>query len=253
MSAIARSGLLLALLLVIGLDCSSAQTDPGAGAGGAQTGSGGSMSGAGGAGTGGNGVGGITVSGSGGTTPGGPGGAGTGGAGTGTGGRTTTGSGGAPAGSGGATGGGGVAAAVPSAGCGRGGRPANGEVTVTNDHIYDFPATYDGRTPMPLLIGLHANANPYTQIQGLTNGTRLATGFIRAFPKSQGQGWVLATDAANITTMYGDLLANYCVDTSRVFLTGHSSGAQMVVQMLCVSGGETRFKAVAPVAASKYC
>jgi poly(3-hydroxybutyrate) depolymerase len=48
-----------------------------------------------------------------------------------------------------------------------------------------------------------------------------------------------------------DVLANYCIDTSRMFATGHSSGAQMVVQLLC--NGETRFKAVAPVAASKYC
>jgi len=49
------------------------------------------------------------------------------------------------------------------------------------------------------------------------------------------------------------LLANYCVDTSRVFLNGHSSGAQMTVQMMCVAGGDKRFKAFAPVAASKYC
>jgi poly(3-hydroxybutyrate) depolymerase len=36
-----------------------------------------------------------------------------------------------------------------------------------------------------------------------------------------------------------------------VFLAGHSSGAQMAVQILC--NGDTRYKAVAPVAASKYC
>ena len=126
-------------------------------------------------------------------------------------------------------------------------------VTVTNDHIYDFPASYDGRTPMPLLIALHAAGNPYTQLEGLSNGTRLETSFVRAFPKSAGSAWVFATDAAHVTTVYADLLANYCIDTSRVFATGHSSGAQMVVQMLCASGGETRFRAVAPVAASRYC
>jgi polyhydroxybutyrate depolymerase len=41
------------------------------------------------------------------------------------------------------------------------------------------------------------------------------------------------------------------VDTNRVFATGHSSGAQMIVQMLCA--GERRFKGAAPVAASRYC
>src|SRR5262249_10522347 len=48
------------------------------------------------------------------------------------------------------------------------------------------------------------------------------------------------------------LIQSYCIDTSRVFLTGHSSGAQMTVQIMC-AGNETRFKGVAPVAASKYC
>lgn len=143
--------------------------------------------------------------------------------------------------------------AVPSAGCGKSGRPANGVVTVESDHIYNFPANYDGKKALPLLIALHANGNPYTQLQGVSNGTRLETNFVRAFPKSAGAGWVLNTDAARISAVYDDLLANYCVDTSRVFLTGHSSGAQMAVQLLCVAGGERRFKAVAPVAASKYC
>jgi polyhydroxybutyrate depolymerase len=126
-------------------------------------------------------------------------------------------------------------------------------VTVANDHIYTFPTRYDGTTPMPLVIGLHANGNPNTQLQGLTNGTRLETNFVRAFPKSTGAGWVIGTDASRITAVYNDLLANYCIDASRAFLTGHSSGAQMVVQLLCASGGEMRFKAVAPVAASRYC
>jgi poly(3-hydroxybutyrate) depolymerase len=132
-------------------------------------------------------------------------------------------------------------------------RPSGGKVTVANDHIYDFPPSYDGKTPMPLLIALHAAGNPYTQLEGLTNGTRLETGFVRAFPKSAGSAWVYNTDAAKVTGVYNDLVANYCIDTSRVFATGHSSGAQMVVQLLCASGGEMRFKAVAPVAASKYC
>ena len=142
---------------------------------------------------------------------------------------------------------------MPSAGCGKSGRPANGEVAGAGAHIYDFPASYDGTTPMPMVMALHANNNPETEIQGLSNGTRLATNFVRVFPKSAGAGWDITVDAARITTIFDDVLASYCVDTSRVFLTGHSSGAQMDVTMLCVKGGEKRFKAVAPVAASKEC
>jgi poly(3-hydroxybutyrate) depolymerase len=130
------------------------------------------------------------------------------------------------------------------------GRPANGVVT-QSDRIYNFPASYDGRTPMPLLLALHAAGNPNTQLQNITNGTRLADNFVRAFPKSAGSAWNYTTDVTKVNAVLDEVLANYCIDTGRIFGTGHSSGAQMVVQMLCK--GEKRFKGVAPVAASKYC
>lgn len=233
------------------------------GSGGA-TGTGGSNPGTGGTGSGGTATGG-TATGSGGASAGGAsatGGRGgtsttSGGAGGGLGGRPGSGgAGGGASASGGAAGGGaagGATAPVPSAGCGKGGRPAGGVVTVASSHIYNFPASYDGTTPMPLVIAMHGAGNSNTQLQGITNGTRLDSNFVRAFPKSSGSGWVIGTDGPRITTIYNELIATYCIDTSRVFATGHSSGAQMVVQMLCASGGEKRFKAVAPVAASKYC
>ncbi|HXI58408.1 MAG TPA: hypothetical protein VNO55_20215 [Polyangia bacterium] len=159
--------------------------------------------------------------------------------------------------SGGADGGGGSSGAVASAGCGKSGRPAGGRVIVNNDHIYDFPTTYDGTKPMPLIFMLHGANNPNTLIESQTNGSKLATNFVRVFPKSTGAAWSFSggtgADSQRLTMIYNDLLANYCVDTSRVFLSGHSSGAQMSVQMMCVPGGDKRFKAVAPVAASKYC
>ncbi len=124
-------------------------------------------------------------------------------------------------------------AAVPSAGCGKSGRPSGGRVMVTNDHIYDFPTSYDGTKPFPLLIGFHAAGNPIDQIEGLTNGSAFETNYVRAFPKSAGNEWVYNTDlASKAYKTYDDLMANYCIDKSRVFATGHSSGAQMIVQIL---------------------
>ncbi len=128
-------------------------------------------------------------------------------------------------------------------------------MTVTNDHIYDFPASYDGTKPFPLLIGFHAAGNPIDQIEGMTNNTDFATNYVRAFPKSAGNEWVYNTDlASKAYKVYDDLMANYCIDTSRVFATGHSSGAQMIVQILTHSDAakHMNFKAVAPVAASDY-
>lgn len=56
--------------------------------------------------------------------------------------------------------------------------------------------------------------------------------------------------------MYDELRASHCIDESRVFATGHSSGAQLIVQILLSShtadAQHLAFKAVAPVAASDY-
>lgn len=141
--------------------------------------------------------------------------------------------------------------ALPSAGCGRAGRPDGGIVSVDGDHIYQFPESYDGVTPMPLLFAFHANNNPNTQLQNVARGTDLERNFVLAFPKSSGAGWVLNTDAPRLDRWFDELETNYCIDTSRVFATGHSSGAQLIVQLLC--RGESRFRAVAPVASSMYC
>jgi poly(3-hydroxybutyrate) depolymerase len=164
---------------------------------------------------------------------------------------------GASAGGSAGTGGASASAPVPSQGCGMGGRPAGGEVSVDNDRIYSFPETYDGNTPFPLVLALHGANNPNTILQILSDGSRLEADFVRAFPKSSGSAWSFSggtgPDSQRISEIYDQLLAEYCIDTSRVFLTGHSSGAQMSVQMMCAAGGDPRFKAVAPVAASKYC
>ena len=47
------------------------------------------------------------------------------------------------------------------------------------------------------------------------------------------------------------LLSQACVDENRIYATGHSSGAQFLVQLLCSGDGD--FDAVAPVASSVYC
>lgn len=148
------------------------------------------------------------------------------------------------------------ASATPSAGCGKSARPGGGRISVPGDHNYTFPAAYDGRRPFPLLIGFHAAGNPIEQIENLTKGSEFETSFVRAFPKSKGSAWDYNADIAKVRAMYDDLMANYCIDTSRVFATGHSSGAQLIVQILTpahkADADHLRFKAVAPVAASRY-
>lgn len=146
------------------------------------------------------------------------------------------------------------ATAQGSEGCGKSGRPSSGSVTVAGDHIYDFPAGYDGTKPFPLLIGFHAAGNPIDQIKTLTKGSAFDSDYVRAFPKSAGNEWVYNTDLNKVLKVYDELMSSYCIDKSRVFATGHSSGAQMIVQILVHADAAKHvgFKAVAPVAASSY-
>lgn len=139
---------------------------------------------------------------------------------------------------------------TPSPGCGRSGRPPDGRV-VAGDRIYTFPESYDGSTPFPLLYGFHAAGNPIEQIYELTNGSSFEDTHVRAFGKSTGNEWIFGTDRGNVLEIYDDLMDNYCIDMDRVFATGHSSGAGMIMQLLAdqETHDHLRFRAVAPVAA----
>lgn len=178
----------------------------------------------------------------------------------------STGSGGSDGseGSGGSSDGGGKV--TPSAGCGTAQRPAGGKIYTANESWLLFPESYDGKTPFPVLFGFHgcggANGNRgdanRTEYTDLTNNTVFATEYVRAIPLSADAGgcWNYNNDIGRVKALYEKLTKEHCIDTSRVFATGHSSGAQFIVQIL--SGSRTadaayfNFKGVAPVAASSY-
>jgi polyhydroxybutyrate depolymerase len=168
--------------------------------------------------------------------------------------------GGSSGGNGGTIGDGGSAGTevpMPSPGCGKSARPAGGQVAVTGQSLHLFPAGYDGTKPFPLLIALHACGNPNTEFVGLTNGTGFETNYVRTFPNTPdgGQCWTNYNgDVARILSQYDDLLNNYCIDLKRVFGIAHSSGAQMLVNILShkTDAQHLNFKAVSPVAADQY-
>ena len=126
-------------------------------------------------------------------------------------------------------------------------------------HYLAFPESYDGSEPYPVLIGFHGcggvnrgTSADDTEWMRLTEASAFASDYVRAVPLSADGGgcWSYDTDIARIKAMYDELLESYCVDTSRVFATGHSSGAQMIVQILLQSHvGDAEhlgFAAVAP-------
>jgi poly(3-hydroxybutyrate) depolymerase len=137
--------------------------------------------------------------------------------------------------------------AQPSARCGAGGSSPAFNLPNT---LFTVPDGYDGVTPLPVVIAFHAAGNPNTQLRGILGGT-LQSDYIVFYPKSAGDGWSNGADAPKVDAIFDALDATACYDKNRVFATGHSSGAQFVVQRLCA--GESRWRAVATVASSVYC
>jgi predicted esterase len=171
------------------------------------------------------------------------------------------GSGGSAGGAGGKGGGGSgsTGTPTPSAGCSKGSKGTR--IAKTNEEIVDFPSSYDGTKPFPLLMMLHACGNPNNQWENLVSqrgATALSDEYVRWMPNTtaaSGQCWDnYNSNIQRITQQYDELLANYCIDTSRVFGTGHSSGAQMLVNILAhkSDADHLKIKGVAPVSADPY-
>jgi len=136
-------------------------------------------------------------------------------------------------------------------------RPSGGQVQVANTSIYKFPESYDGSKPFPLLIALHACGNPNTEFVSITDNTAFATDYVRSFPNTpdSGQCWSnYSGDVARVIAQYDELMSKYCIDQNRVFATAHSSGAQLLVNILShkADAEHLNLKGIAPVAADPY-
>jgi len=244
------SGFLSFSVLMLGVACSSSSTD----GGGAHGGSGGSATTAGGMsaiGGSSSSVGGFNMGGmaTGGSAPiaGAP---AAGGSGSSSGGASAGGSssGGASTG----TGGGSSHVIKASAGCAKG----STQVTIPNS-LVGVPPNYTGKDPVPVVIAFHAAGNDNTSMQNTFKNSDLAKKYLMVYPNSTSAttsnktGWSIQADKTRALEVQSAILTEACVDENRVYATGHSSGAQFVVSLLC--SGDGNFDAVAPVASSVYC
>jgi hypothetical protein len=138
------------------------------------------------------------------------------------------------------------AASMPSPGCGSGG----GAPSITDSRV-GTPMGYDGSTPVPVIFAFHAAGNGNDQLESRYGNTALGQNYLMIYPSGSGNGWNFSADKPRFDAIYDEVMNKACVDMNRVYATGHSSGSQFIVQLLC--DGEDRFKAVAPVASSVYC
>lgn len=149
-------------------------------------------------------------------------------------------------------GGGNNQAVKPSAGCAK----ASAQVTIPNS-LVSVPTGYNGKDPVRAVIAFHAAGNDNTSIQNAFKNSDLAKKYLMVYPNSTSAttanktGWSIQADKTRYLEVQAAVSSQACVDENRIYATGHSSGAQFVVSLLC--SGDADFDAVAPVASSVYC
>jgi polyhydroxybutyrate depolymerase len=141
---------------------------------------------------------------------------------------------------------GGVPAGVQSDGCGKAiTRPSpNTQQTMSvggtsRTYLLDVPSGADNKAPLVLIFALHGANMTNTQVVGSFNfDTRSSGKAITVYPQgdetASGARWT--SNEANwmyIQSLMTDLESRYCVDTSKVFLTGFSMGGGFTMDTAC--------------------
>jgi predicted esterase len=140
----------------------------------------------------------------------------------------------------------------PSAGCGKM-SPATGARTIMTGttkaakFMVALPPGYDPRKPYPLGFAFHGyNLDEKSCYEGPECvGFRTVVGAkaITVFPKSIGPGWeyplnLLAPNIQFVKDVIALMKAEYCVDETRIFVSGVSSGGQMTHHLSCQLGDQ---------------
>ena len=137
--------------------------------------------------------------------------------------------------------------------CGSGGSGGIvGEGTGTADgatYRFFVPQSYDGSTPVPLLVGLHGSGGNGQIMTGVWRSVAEEEGFVVLGPDwSDPAGWNTGGDIDAIFATIGEMAASYDLDLCRVYLNGFSAGAHLTY-VLGLSSSEV-FAALAPYAGS---
>jgi polyhydroxybutyrate depolymerase len=143
-----------------------------------------------------------------------------------------------------------------SSGCGQP-APANGEQTLTIDGVertflLDLPDGYDPNVALPLVFGFHGATTSAMSFRSAFYGNLLSAMSDEAIvvhPDALGDptAWNNQADVPFFDAMLARLEQTVCVDQSRVFATGHSSGGFFSNTLGCQRGDVLR--AIAPVSA----
>jgi len=147
---------------------------------------------------------------------------------------------------------GGETVAVGSPGCGSGtGLAGEFQAALPGgaaDYTVVLPPGYDGTTPLPLIFGFHGRNRTHIQFRDVDANqirTEMEPRAVMVYPKSQvGPGWNFTEEVQpNVDffeVIHARMLAEYCVDTTRTFAIGHSSGGYFSHILACRFGDRLR-------------
>jgi poly(3-hydroxybutyrate) depolymerase len=134
--------------------------------------------------------------------------------------------------------------------------PPSGALTITTggqeaNFNVNLPEDYDGTTPMPLGFGFHGFGNDECgPDQGECRGFAELPA-VTVYMKSISDGWEQSEVLEDNITYFQDVMAKmkaeYCIDESRIFIAGVSSGGQFTEHLTCRFGDQ--FWQVTPVCA----
>ena len=125
----------------------------------------------------------------------------------------------------------------------------NGTIThdgLTRDHITYVPSGYVPGTPVPLVFVMHGFTQSASAIMGVTGFNDLAQqeGFIVTYPNGVNNGWntnspfpggSTADDVGYIGALRDTLVAQFSIDTTRIYACGFSAGGYMSHKLGCES------------------
>ncbi|KID95574.1 hypothetical protein MAJ_08433, partial [Metarhizium majus ARSEF 297] len=133
---------------------------------------------------------------------------------------------------------------------------------VHRSYSVHLPSQYDENHEYPTILGFHGSSSVglFFQADTKLDEARFTRGKIMVYPNGLGGAWAGANysqatvgqDLQFVWDLLADLRQNFCIDSSRIYATGLSSGGGFVDTIACNStvGGE--FAAMAPASGSFY-
>ncbi|KAI1762702.1 carbohydrate esterase family 1 protein [Hypoxylon sp. FL1150] len=160
-----------------------------------------------------------------------------------------------------------ASAAAGTAGCGKSqplsdvyrGLTSSGRIRTYSVHL---PSNYTESTPYPAVIGFHGSSSIglFFEADTKLSEDRFSANKIMVYPDGVGGAWAGANysevsvdeDLQFVTDLLADFRGEFCVDDSRIYATGMSSGGGFVNTIACNAAVGGEFAAFAPASGSFY-